>query len=166
MASAYLAWTTRRLSLSVGVSSPVSAVHSAGSNCHRFTCCTGGHVRPAVTVGQGLADQRVGHQHAFDRRGCDVLPARGNDQFLLPVRDRHEPVRVDRSDVPGVSGTWSRTRRRQETVELMRELPLAQLCTHVFDFGDAAEAFRVVDQGIPGLMHAVLNYERSAAGDL
>ena len=34
------------------------------------------------------------------------------------------------------------------------------------DFGDAAEAFQAVDQGIPGLMHAVLNYDRSAAGDL
>ena len=34
------------------------------------------------------------------------------------------------------------------------------------DFGDAAEAFRAVDQGKPGLMHAVLNYDRSAAGDL
>jgi hypothetical protein len=43
---------------------------------------------------------------------------------------------------------------------------LAQLCTHVFDFGHAAEAFRAVDQGTAGLMHAVLNYDRSAAGDL
>ena len=71
------------------------------------------------------------------------------------------------STVPArLSGTWSRSRRRQETVELMPELPLTQLCTHVFDLGDAAEAFRAVDQGKPGLMHAVLNYDRSAAGDL
>ncbi|HEX3962817.1 MAG TPA: hypothetical protein VHZ03_40320 [Trebonia sp.] len=64
------------------------------------------------------------------------------------------------------SGTWTRSRRRQETVALLTELPLAQLCTDVFDFGHAAEAFRAVDQGNPGLMHAVLNYDRSAAGDL
>jgi threonine dehydrogenase-like Zn-dependent dehydrogenase len=71
------------------------------------------------------------------------------------------------STVPArLSGTWSRSRRRQETVELLGELPLAQLCTHVFDFCDAADAFRAVDQGKPGLMHAVLNYDRSAAGDL
>src|SRR5215467_6825265 len=71
------------------------------------------------------------------------------------------------STVPArLSGTWSRSRRRRETVELMAELPLAQLCTHVFAFGHAAEAFRAVDQGIPGLMHAVLDYDRSAAGDL
>src|ERR1700750_2277152 len=71
------------------------------------------------------------------------------------------------STVPArLSGTWSRSRRRQETVELLGELPLAQLCTHVFDFGAAADAVRAVDQGKPGLMHAVLNYDRSAAGDL
>ncbi len=71
------------------------------------------------------------------------------------------------STVPArLSGTWTRSRRRRETVALLSGLPLAQLCTHVFDFGDAAEAFRAVDEGLPGLMHAVLDYDRSAAGDL
>ncbi len=71
------------------------------------------------------------------------------------------------STVPArLSATWSRSRRRQETVELLTELPLAELCTHVFDFGDAADAFQAVDQGKPGLMHAVLNYDRSAVRDL
>jgi len=71
------------------------------------------------------------------------------------------------STVPArLSGTWTRSRRRREAVELLSELPLARLCTHVFAFGHAAEAFRAVDQGIPGLMHAVLDYDRSAAGDL
>ena len=70
------------------------------------------------------------------------------------------------STVPArLSGTWTRSRRRREAVELLAELPLAQLCTHVFAFGHAAEAFQAVDQGIPGLMHAVLDYDRSAAGD-
>jgi threonine dehydrogenase-like Zn-dependent dehydrogenase len=63
------------------------------------------------------------------------------------------------STVPArLSGTWTRARRRQEAAELLAELPLAELCTHVFDFGHAAEAFRAVDQGVPGLMHAVLSY--------
>jgi threonine dehydrogenase-like Zn-dependent dehydrogenase len=57
------------------------------------------------------------------------------------------------------SGNWTRARRRRETVALLTELPLARLCTDVFDFGAAAEAFRAVDQGRPGLMHAVLNYD-------
>jgi threonine dehydrogenase-like Zn-dependent dehydrogenase len=64
------------------------------------------------------------------------------------------------------SAIWTRSRRREETVALLPELPLAQLCTDVFDFGRAAEAFRAVDQGKPGLMHAVLTYDRSAACDL
>ena len=71
------------------------------------------------------------------------------------------------STVPArLSGRWTRSRRRRETVELLSELPLAELCTHIFAFSDAAEAFRAVDQGKPGLMHAVLDYDRSAAGDL
>lgn len=71
------------------------------------------------------------------------------------------------STVPALlSGTWDRSRRRREAVELLPGLPLADLCTHVYDFGDAAEAFRAVDEGAPGLMHAVLTYDRSAAGDL
>jgi threonine dehydrogenase-like Zn-dependent dehydrogenase len=65
-----------------------------------------------------------------------------------------------------LSGTWSLARRRRETVELLAELPLARLCTHVFAFSRAADAFRAVDGGEPGLMHAVLDYDRSAAGDL
>jgi threonine dehydrogenase-like Zn-dependent dehydrogenase len=71
------------------------------------------------------------------------------------------------STIPArLSGTWTRSRRRQETAQLLPELPLAELCTHAFDFARAAEAFRAVDQGNPGLMHAVLTYDRSAAGDL
>jgi hypothetical protein len=38
MTAAYLAWMTRRLSFSVGVSSSLSAVHSPGSNSQRLTC--------------------------------------------------------------------------------------------------------------------------------
>jgi threonine dehydrogenase-like Zn-dependent dehydrogenase len=71
------------------------------------------------------------------------------------------------STIPAaLSGTWSRARRRRETVELLAGLPLAELCTHAFAFGNAAEAFRAVDEGIPGLMHAVLDYDRSVTGDL
>jgi len=71
------------------------------------------------------------------------------------------------STVPArLSGTWTRSRRHREAVDLLSDLPLAQLCTHVFAFGRAAEAFGAVDQGIPGLMHAVLDYDRSAACDL
>ena len=71
------------------------------------------------------------------------------------------------STVPArLSGTWTLARRRRETTDLLTSLPLTQLCTHVFAFGRAAEAFQAVDQGTPGLMHVVLDYDRSAASDL
>src|SRR5262252_2928113 len=96
----------------------------------------------------------------------------GTKQVVLPLggafHRRRLTIRSTQvSTVPArLSGTWTRARRRRETVELLAELPLAQLCTHVFAFDHAAEAFRAVDEGIPGLMHAVLDYDRSAAGDL
>jgi threonine dehydrogenase-like Zn-dependent dehydrogenase len=66
------------------------------------------------------------------------------------------------STVPArLSARWTLPRRRLEAVELLSELPLAELQTHVFPFSKAAEAFRAVDDGIPGLMHAVLDYDGS-----
>ena len=66
------------------------------------------------------------------------------------------------STVPArLSARWTPSRRRLEAVELLSELPLAELCTHVFPFGQAAEAFHAVDEGVPGLMHAVLDYDGS-----
>jgi threonine dehydrogenase-like Zn-dependent dehydrogenase len=85
---------------------------------------------------------------AFHRRRLSI---RSTQVSTLPAR---------------LSGTWTLSRRRRETAELLTELPLAELCTHVFAFGQAADAFRAVDEGIPGLMHAVLDYDRSAAGDM
>ena len=151
MSSEYFACTTRRLSLSVGVSSSLSAVHSTGSSRQRLTCCTRAscwlaaatassisastagfwassasepasmpralaqagatsrvqgqqrdHVRTPVAVGQGLADQRVRDQQVLDRGGRHVLPARGDDELLLPVHHGQEAVVVQAADVPGV----------------------------------------------------------------
>ena len=65
------------------------------------------------------------------------------------------------STVPArLSATWSPPRRRREAAGLLAELPLAELCTHLFPFGQAAEAFRAVDERAPGLMHAVLDYRQ------
>jgi 2-desacetyl-2-hydroxyethyl bacteriochlorophyllide A dehydrogenase len=66
------------------------------------------------------------------------------------------------STIPArLSARWTPSRRRQEAAELLPGLPLAELCTHVFPFSKAAEAFRAVDEGTPGLMHAVLDYHGS-----
>jgi threonine dehydrogenase-like Zn-dependent dehydrogenase len=96
----------------------------------------------------------------------------GNRPVMLPLggafHRRRLVIRSTQvSTVPaGLSGTWTLSRRRREAAELLSELPLAQLCTHVFAFDHAADAFRAVDQGLPGLMHAVLDYDRSASGDV
>ena len=66
------------------------------------------------------------------------------------------------STIPArLSATWTVARRRAETAALLPELPLDELCTHVFPFANAAEAFRGVDENAPGLMHAVLDYAGS-----
>jgi threonine dehydrogenase-like Zn-dependent dehydrogenase len=63
------------------------------------------------------------------------------------------------STIPARLGaTWSVARRRAEAAALLPELPLDDLCSHVFPFADAADAFRAVDENPPGLMHAVLDY--------
>ena len=68
--------------------------------------------------------------------------------------------------VPAVRDMAAGSRRPLEAVELMPELPLPELCTHAFAFSEAAEAFRAVDENTPGLMHAVLDYDRSAICDI
>jgi threonine dehydrogenase-like Zn-dependent dehydrogenase len=66
------------------------------------------------------------------------------------------------STIPAhLSAAWTRSRRRMEAAELLPELPLKELCTHVFPFSQAAGAFRAVDESTPGLMHAVLDYNGS-----
>jgi threonine dehydrogenase-like Zn-dependent dehydrogenase len=66
------------------------------------------------------------------------------------------------STIPArLSARWTLSRRRSAAAELLPELPLTELCTHVFPFDQAADAFRAVDESPPGLMHAVLDYTRS-----
>ena len=70
------------------------------------------------------------------------------------------------STIPArMSATWTVARRRAETAALLPELPLDELCTHVFPFTNAADAFRAVDENTPGLMHAVLDYDGSGLHD-
>ncbi len=91
----------------------------------------------------------------------------GTKPVVLPLGDafhrRRLTIRSTQvSTVPArLSATWSPARRRLETAGLLPELPLAPLCTHVFPFSQAAEAFRAVDENTPGLMHAVLDYKET-----
>jgi 2-desacetyl-2-hydroxyethyl bacteriochlorophyllide A dehydrogenase len=64
------------------------------------------------------------------------------------------------STIPArLSGEWSRERRRRVALELMRELPLVRLATHEFPFPEVKVAYRQVDAGKAGLLHAALCYE-------
>src|SRR6202046_4182240 len=128
---------------------------------------------PLVIDASGKPDARATALNMLAHEGTLLIASWfGTKPVVLPLggafHRRRLVIRSTQvSTVPArLSGTWTRARRRRETAELLAELPLAQLCTHVFAFGDAAEAFRAVDEGIPGLMHAVLDYDRSAAGDL
>jgi 2-desacetyl-2-hydroxyethyl bacteriochlorophyllide A dehydrogenase len=64
------------------------------------------------------------------------------------------------STIPARLATeWSRARRRQRALELMRELPLGTVATHEFPFAEAPTAYALADEATPGLLHAALCYE-------
>jgi 2-desacetyl-2-hydroxyethyl bacteriochlorophyllide A dehydrogenase len=63
------------------------------------------------------------------------------------------------STIPArLADRWDVSRRRREAVTLLDELPLNALATHTFAFEDAADAYRALDAGEPGLIHAALRY--------
>ena len=128
---------------------------------------------PLVIDASGNPDAPATALNMLDHEGTLLIASWfGTRPVVLPLGGAFHRRRLiirstQVSTVPSrLSGTWTRSRRRRETVELLAELPLAQLCTHVFAFVRAADAFRAVDEGIPGLMHAVLDYDRSSAGDM
>jgi 2-desacetyl-2-hydroxyethyl bacteriochlorophyllide A dehydrogenase len=64
------------------------------------------------------------------------------------------------STIPAhLSSRWTRDRRRSVTARLLGSLELGPIATHTFPFDSAAQAFRAVDDGAPGLVHAALGYE-------
>ena len=64
------------------------------------------------------------------------------------------------STIPSrLAGEWTIERRREAVRDEMLSLPLDRLATHVFPFDDAPGAFRAVDDGIEGLVHAALRYD-------
>lgn len=63
------------------------------------------------------------------------------------------------STIPArLADRWDADRRRRTVAALLTDLPLDVLATHTFPFDDAGEAFRAVDEGREGLIHAALGY--------
>ncbi|MGH2700079.1 MAG: zinc-dependent alcohol dehydrogenase [Actinomycetota bacterium] len=64
------------------------------------------------------------------------------------------------STIPArLASTWTKKRRLETTLHLMRELPLQLLATHEFPLSQVSAAFRAVDSPSGGLIHAALDYE-------
>jgi 2-desacetyl-2-hydroxyethyl bacteriochlorophyllide A dehydrogenase len=64
------------------------------------------------------------------------------------------------STVPAsLSTEWTVARRRRETARLMKDLPLNRLATHTWPYRAAGDAFRALDHGREGLLHAALAYD-------
>jgi len=88
----------------------------------------------------------------------------GTQAVMLPLGSRFHRRRLtirstQVSTIPArLSDRWDRSRRLEAAVALLQELPLRDLGTHTFPFGDAPAAFRAVDEGTDGLLHAALGY--------
>lgn len=54
---------------------------------------------------------------------------------------------------------WTKKRRTETALSLMKELPLERLATHEFPLSQATSAFRAVDVATDGLIHAAINYQ-------
>jgi 2-desacetyl-2-hydroxyethyl bacteriochlorophyllide A dehydrogenase len=54
---------------------------------------------------------------------------------------------------------WTRKRRLETALNLMRELPLQRLATHEFPLSQVSTAFSAVDSPSDGLIHAALSYQ-------
>jgi 2-desacetyl-2-hydroxyethyl bacteriochlorophyllide A dehydrogenase len=63
------------------------------------------------------------------------------------------------SSIPGhLAPRWTLQRRRETTLELMKDLTLEQLATHSFPVNEVAAAFEAVDSKADELIHAALSY--------
>jgi 2-desacetyl-2-hydroxyethyl bacteriochlorophyllide A dehydrogenase len=88
----------------------------------------------------------------------------GNRPAMLPLGGRFHRRRLtirstQVSTIPArQSDRWDRRRRLDAAARLVQDLPLDDLTTHTFPFEDAPDAFRAIDEGIPGLVHAALGY--------
>jgi len=66
------------------------------------------------------------------------------------------------STIPArLSAEWTKKRRLQAALGLMKELPLELLATHEFPLARVSSAFRAVDSSTDGLIHAAIDYQEN-----
>lgn len=88
----------------------------------------------------------------------------GNKSVSLPLggafhRRRLTITSSQVSTIPSrLQPEWSKERRREAVLQLMRSLPLDALATHTFPIEEAPRAFASIDAGDEGLIHVALSY--------
>jgi 2-desacetyl-2-hydroxyethyl bacteriochlorophyllide A dehydrogenase len=60
---------------------------------------------------------------------------------------------------PALSGRWDRQRRTRATFAALAAVDAAALCSHTVPFGQAAEAYRLLDQGAGGPLQILLEHQ-------
>lgn len=73
-------------------------------------------------------------------------------------RVRLRSSQVGRVD-PALSPRWDRERRTETILALLPELRLLELVSHRFPFEEAAEAYRLADEGTGDVVQAILTYD-------
>jgi threonine dehydrogenase-like Zn-dependent dehydrogenase len=88
----------------------------------------------------------------------------GNKSVPLPLggafHRRRLTIRSSQvSTIPSrLQPEWSKKRRREAVIQLMRALPLDALATHTFPIAEAQRAFASIDAGEESLIHVALSY--------
>ncbi len=120
---------------------------------------------PLVIESSGNPDALRQALPLLDHEGTALVASwYGTKAVTLPLGEEFHRRRLtirstQVSTIPArLADRWDVDRRRRQAVELLDELPLSALATHTFTFEAAADAYRALDAGEPGLVHAALRY--------
>jgi 2-desacetyl-2-hydroxyethyl bacteriochlorophyllide A dehydrogenase len=119
-----------------------------------------------VVEASGTPDALPGALELLAHEGTVLVASwYGTRSAVLPLGGRFHRRRLtirstQVSTIPAqLASRWDRSRRLRTAARMLPALPLDVLATHTFPFEDAAAAYRAIDEGIPGLVHAALGYE-------
>ncbi len=154
------AWR-RKLAASLGISA-IDPEEAADDVARR----TGGRGVAMVIEASGQPAALAGALSLLAHEGTALVASwYGTKPVTLPLgaefhRRRLSIRSTQVSSIPAALGhRWTFDRRQDAVRQLLPELPLSELATHTYPFDAAPEAFRAVDEGVDGLVHAALSYE-------